>query len=108
MSPGRDDSYRPSPSTPLDDVHCHFISSTFLEALGQEKYKGRTVDPSAIAAELGWDKPVGPDVLADRWILEMDSQHVSRVALIASVPGDEESVAAAIGSIRRGLSASSC
>jgi uncharacterized protein len=34
--------------------------------------------------------------LADRWINELDAKGVQRAALIASVPGDEESVAAAV------------
>src|SRR4051812_4438327 len=96
MHPDREASYRPDVSTPLNDVHCHFVSSTFLEALGHEKYRDQRVDAAAIAAELGWETPGGPDALADRWIREMDRQHVSRAALIASVLGDEESVAAAI------------
>jgi uncharacterized protein len=91
----RNDSFRPGASSPLDDVHCHFISTTFLEALGREKY-GRPVDAASIAAGLGWETPPEPTALADRWIAEMDRQHVSRAALIASVPGDEESVAAAV------------
>ena len=44
---------------------------------------------------LGWDAPGTPDALADRWVAELDRHQVARAALIASVPGDEESVAAA-------------
>ena len=46
--------------------------------------------------ELQWDDPGEPDALADRWIREMDANGVHRAALIASVPGDEASVAAAV------------
>jgi len=81
----------------LHDAHCHFLSSRFYEMLGREKYgpeAGMTAD--RVAGELGWD-PAGPaDVLAQRWIAELDRHHVSRAALIASVPGDEDSVAAAV------------
>ena len=45
---------------------------------------------------LGWDDPVSPEALADRWATELDEQGVSRAAIIASVPGDEASVAAAV------------
>src|SRR5206468_6762761 len=34
--------------------------------------------------------------LADRWIRELDARGVARAALIASVPGDEASVAGAV------------
>ena len=37
-----------------------------------------------------------PEALADRWVREMDANGVHRAALIASVPGDESSVAAAV------------
>lgn len=36
------------------------------------------------------------EALADRWAFELDRHSVSRAALIASIPGDEESVAAAV------------
>jgi predicted TIM-barrel fold metal-dependent hydrolase len=35
--------------------------------------------------------------LADRWVAELDQHGGSRLALMASVPGDEESVATAVG-----------
>jgi predicted TIM-barrel fold metal-dependent hydrolase len=50
----------------------------------------------AICRELQWDDPGAPGALADRWIHELDAHGVARAALIASVPGDEESVAAAV------------
>jgi len=82
----------------LHDAHCHFLSSRFYEALGREKY-GASADGAGerVVEELGWDAP-GPDAaLASRWIAELDRAHVSRVGLIASLPGDETSVAAAVG-----------
>jgi predicted TIM-barrel fold metal-dependent hydrolase len=80
----------------LHDAHCHFFSSRFLETLGQEKYRARPVDAAAIAGELGWETPGGPEALTNRWIGELDRHQVSRAALIASVPDDEDSVAAAV------------
>ena len=49
-----------------------------------------------LPARLGWDPPGGDDALADRWIAELDRHDVARAMLIASVPGDEASVAAAV------------
>lgn len=81
----------------LHDTHCHFLSTRFFEALGREKYGERGVMAAdAIAGELGWETPGSADTLADRWVAELDRHHVSRAALIASVPGDEESVACAV------------
>ena len=46
--------------------------------------------------DLGWEYPESPEALADRWIQELDAHGVARSALIASIPGDEASVAAAV------------
>src|SRR5688572_30426490 len=80
----------------IHDAHCHFFSSRFLEALGRETGRAADGGVSGIAATLGWDAPGEPEALADRWVAELDSNHVSRVALMASVPGDEESVSVAV------------
>jgi len=69
-----------------NDCHCHFFSSQFFAPLG---------GPDAIE-KLGWDAPGSPEQLADRWVAELDRHHVRRAALIASVPGDGESVVAAV------------
>jgi uncharacterized protein len=83
----------------LHDSHCHFLSPRFYEALGREKYGAHGAPPAdGIAGELGWEAPGSPDRLAERWTAEFDRNEVSRAALIASVPGDEESVAAAVRS----------
>jgi len=79
------------------DAHCHFFSSRYLELLT----KGRNEFPdddraTAVAKQLGWDPPGSVDSLADRWITEMARNGVSRSALIASIPGDEVSVAEAV------------
>jgi predicted TIM-barrel fold metal-dependent hydrolase len=80
----------------LNDAHCHFFSSGFFRTLARER-SGQADDSGAgIAAQLGWDPPGTPDALADRWVAELDRHGVARACLIASVPGDEESVAAAM------------
>jgi predicted TIM-barrel fold metal-dependent hydrolase len=82
----------------LNDAHCHFFSRHFFEVLARDDPRGR-FQPSpadAMCAELGWETPGEPAALASRWIAALDFQKVSRAALIASVPGDEDSVAAAV------------
>jgi len=79
------------------DAHCHFFSSRFLELLtaGQPGVPeaNRT---KAVLPTLGWDDPGTAEALADRWIAELDNRHVARAAIIASIPGDEVSVTAAV------------
>jgi len=81
----------------VHDCHCHFFSRRFFEALGREKY-GLVAPPpaEAVARELGWEPPGEPVALARRWAEELDRHHVSRAALMASFPGDEDSVAEAV------------
>jgi predicted TIM-barrel fold metal-dependent hydrolase len=45
---------------------------------------------------VGWNDPGPVEELADRWVEELDRNAVSRIALIASITGDEESVVAAV------------
>lgn len=79
------------------DSHCHFFSSRFLEILTKD-LPGLPADDraGAVAARLGWEAPGHPEMLADRWAAELDRHGVTRSALIASVPGDEGSVAVAV------------
>jgi predicted TIM-barrel fold metal-dependent hydrolase len=77
--------------TMIHDSHCHFFSSRFLERLAGD---GRSA--AAIATTLGWEAPGATEELADRWASELDRSGVTRAALIASLPGDEESVASAV------------
>jgi len=79
------------------DAHCHFFSSRFLEILTKDRRDLAAGDhAAAVAALLGWDPPGTPGALADRWIAELDGHGVARAAIIASLPGDEESVATAV------------
>ena len=55
-----------------------------------------TQSAAALCARLGWDDPGSPEALADRWVAEMDRYGVGRSMLMASLPGDEGSVAAAV------------
>ena len=80
----------------MHDSHCHFLSATFFEGLAREARRQPMVDGNQIASELGWEAPGSPSALAARWVQELDRHKVSRAALIASVPGDEDAVAAAV------------
>ena len=89
------------------DAHCHFFSSRFLDLLIQSappgSFAATTFGASpaagrsaAVAGHLGWDDPGAVEALADRWIAELDRHGIARASLIASIPGDEQSVAAAV------------
>ena len=80
----------------LNDAHCHFFSTSFFSTLSRQRGRGDSVQQ--LCGELQWDDPGTPEALADRWVRELDANSVGRAALIASVPGDEASVAAAIAS----------
>jgi len=75
----------------INDAHCHFFSTPFFASLGGD----------AALATLGWEAPGTAEALADRWVAELDRHRVSRAALIASVPGDAASVAAAVSRHRQ-------
>jgi uncharacterized protein len=69
------------------DGHLHFFSPSFFAGLGADK--------KAIAA-LGWEHPDSVEALAARWVQELDTHRVEKAALIASLPGDADSVAKAV------------
>ena len=81
----------------INDAHCHFFSARFFETLGLQITPHQSGDPAAsIPESLGWDPPGRAETLADRWVAELDSHGVNRAAIMASVPGDEASVSAAV------------
>ena len=84
---------RPSPwGTPIAiaDAHVHFFSSRFFKALSAQK-------PGLTFESLHWQMPPeNPEDLASIWAHELDRQGVARAAIIASAPGDEESVIKAL------------
>jgi predicted TIM-barrel fold metal-dependent hydrolase len=84
-----------APMTMLADAHCHFFSPSFFAALSRE-IAASGGDSRDVIARLGFDDPVDNESLADRWVAEFDRHGVRRAMLIASVPGDEMSVAAAV------------
>lgn len=79
---------------PIQDSHLHFFSHNFYAALARQKKLNSVADLQPI---LGWDlPPLDPALLAQSWLAEFDKHGVERAALIASMPGDESSVAAAV------------
>lgn len=79
-----------------NDAHVHFFSDHFFETLGRQRSPSAPQSTADIVATLGWEPPGSPEALADRWVQELDRAGVARTALIASVPGDEASVARAV------------
>jgi predicted TIM-barrel fold metal-dependent hydrolase len=69
------------------DAHVHFFSPGFFAGLGASR--------EAVTA-LGWEDPGTTEALAARWVHELDKHGVNRAALIASLPGDADSVAKAV------------
>lgn len=80
----------------INDAHCHFFSEQFFAVLGRQFPQGKPRPSADVVQSLGWDPPGAPEDLADRWAVELDRCGVARVALIASVPGDEASVGRAV------------
>jgi predicted TIM-barrel fold metal-dependent hydrolase len=96
----------------INDVHCHFFSTEFFATLARQRRRPALVRSpqreemereliawrlsADLCAELQWEAPESAHTLAARWVRELDAHGVSRAALIASVPGDETSVAAAV------------
>ncbi|MGE0811771.1 MAG: amidohydrolase family protein [Vicinamibacterales bacterium] len=78
------------------DAHVHFFSPGFFDALGAAKGLPADGRVQFVARALGWDAPDSVNAFADRWVDELDRQGVARAAIIASVPGDEAAVAAAV------------
>ena len=78
---------------PASDAHVHFFSRRFFEALGSQA----GMRAETVARTTGFElPPEDPVELARQWAATLDGVGVTRAALIASVPGDEASVAAAV------------
>lgn len=77
----------------LADAHVHFFSHRFFRLLGVQA----NLSPPAVEAALEWSMPPeDPRELAAHWLSDLDRHGVARAALIASLPGDEASVSAAV------------
>jgi hypothetical protein len=81
------------------DAHTHFFSHHFFATLlAQSTSLSQAADPFARAAELtGWTMPpADPAEFAATWKDEFDRQQIAAAMMMASVPNDEDSIAAAV------------
>jgi len=77
----------------VGDAHVHFFSHRFFSTLAAQKQ----LQLATLPALLGWDLPLeAPEELAAAWVQELDRRGVDKAALIASIPGDPDSVIAAV------------
>lgn len=81
------------------DAHVHFFSHSYFTLLAGQKAGLRVEEMGPI---LGWEMPPEePEKLAARWVEELDRHGVAQSVLIASLPGDEDSVIAAVNAFPR-------
>jgi hypothetical protein len=97
----------PHHSALVCDAHVHFFSRGFFEALAGQKASLPAANPAetsveTMVASLGWELPGGNPELAARWASELERCGVAKSVLIASVPGDEGSVAEILRSRQAG------
>ncbi len=82
----------------IADAHLHFFSYNYFRMLTAQR--GVSASPENVAGTLkliGWDLPEeSPRAFAARWVKELDRHNVAQAALLASLPGDEPSVAEAL------------
>jgi hypothetical protein len=74
----------------VSDAHVHFFSPAFFHSLAEQK----GVDE--VGPLLGWELPESAEYLAERWVVELNHNKVDSAMLIASIPGDIESVGTAV------------
>jgi uncharacterized protein len=76
------------------DAHVHLFSHNFFTMLAGQK---PGLNFETMGSTLGWEMPPeNPEDLAALWAHELDRNGVDQAVLIASLPGDEESVARAV------------
>lgn len=78
----------------VSDAHVHFFSHSFFAKLGRQKGGMSAAD---VAAAASWElPPEDPAAFAAKWVHDLDRHGVERAAIIASLPGDEQSVLDAV------------
>ncbi len=78
----------------VSDAHIHFFSRNFYEALAKQR---KVNGVEALGPLLDWEIPsADPVALAVTWVDELNRHQVARACLMASIHGDEESVATAV------------
>lgn len=89
----------PAGPVEISDAHGHFFTRTFFEALiAQSPALRELTSPLDRVAELtGWRMPPAtPAELAAEWERELTERGVARALLMASLPGQEDSIGAAV------------
>jgi uncharacterized protein len=74
----------------VTDAHVHFFSPAFFRALAEQKIG------NDVGALLGWEVPESSEDLADRWVADLQYNELEGALIIASTPGDVESVGIAV------------
>lgn len=74
----------------VSDAHVHFFSPAFFQSLAEQK------GSNDVGSILGWEVPESSEYLADRWVVELNHNNVQSAVLVASIPGDVESVGIAV------------
>lgn len=81
------------------DAHVHFFSHKYFKMLSEQspRLKGEKDAVGKIGEMTGLEMPPeNPRDFAEIWIKELDKKGVKRALMIASLPGDEDSVAEAV------------
>jgi hypothetical protein len=80
---------------PVRDAHSHLFSRGFFRILALQKPGLPAENPEqTLVEQLAWDLPPEDTAeLASRWVQDLDSHGVEQIALMASLPGDEQSAA---------------
>lgn len=81
----------------INDAHCHFFSPRFFQVLHAQRQPPGEGEPLAEMRKiLEWEIDSSSESLARRWAEEISRHGVNRLALMASIPEDEDSVAEAV------------
>ena len=77
------------------DAHAHLFSRNFFRILASQKPGLPAGNPEqTLVEQLAWDLPPEDTAeLAGRWVQELDNHGVEQIALMASLPADEQSAA---------------
>lgn len=86
------------PSPRIADAHLHFFSYNYFRLLTLQRGVGDSPENVEETLRLlGWEMPpASPVEFAREWLDELGRHGVAQAALLASVPGDESSVAEAV------------
>jgi predicted TIM-barrel fold metal-dependent hydrolase len=83
---------------PIADAHLHFFSHNYFRLLTRQRgFAGSAEEIADTVSLLGWEAPAeSPVEFAQKWLEEMDRYGVGEAAILASLPGDEDSAIQAL------------